>query len=65
LFARVIERSLPLGALDVPVWTTVNLPALTLTLAAAVAIFRFRVGMLAALGGSAAIGILLRLGGIA
>jgi chromate transporter len=65
LFARVIERPLPLGALDVPVWTTVNLPALLLTLAAAVAIFRFRVGMLAALGGSAAIGILLRLGGIA
>jgi chromate transporter len=65
LFGRVIERPLPLGALDVPVWTTVNLPALLLTLAAAVAIFRFRAGMLAALGGCAAIGMVLRLAGIA
>jgi chromate transporter len=65
LFGRVIERPLPLGALDVPVWTSVNLPALLLTLAAAVAIFRFRVGMLPALGGCAAIGIVLRLAGIA
>jgi chromate transporter len=65
LFGRVIERPLPVGALDVPVWTTVNLSALLLTLGAAVAIFRFRVGMLAALGGCAAIGMVLRLAGIA
>jgi chromate transporter len=65
LFGRVIERPLPLGALDVPVWTSVNLPALLLTLAAAAAIFRFRVGMLPTLGGCAAIGIVLRLAGIA
>jgi chromate transporter len=65
LFGRVIERPLPLGALDVPVWTSVNLPALLLTLAAAVAIFRFRVGMLPTLGGCAAIGIVLRLAGTA
>src|SRR5207237_3738251 len=65
LFGRVIERPLPVGALEVPVWTTVHLPALLLTLTAAVAIFRFRVGMLPALGGCAAIGMVLRLSGIA
>jgi chromate transporter len=65
LFGRVVERPLPIGSLDVPVWTTVNLPALLLTFAAAVAIFRFRVGMLAVLGGCALIGMFLRLSGAA
>jgi chromate transporter len=43
---------------DVPVWTTIDWPAALLTAAAIVAIFRFRVSMLATLGGCAAAGLL-------
>jgi chromate transporter len=65
LFGRV-ERQRTAGlALDVPVWGTLNLPALLLTLAAVVAVFRFKVGVLPVLGGCALIGVLLRLGGLA
>ena len=65
LFGQVNEHRLPLGVLDVPVWTSVNVPALLLTVAAAVAIFRLRMGMLGVLGACAAIGMMLRLGGLA
>jgi chromate transporter len=65
LFGRVIAQPLPLGSLDVPVWSSVNVAGLLLTAAAAVAIFRFQVGMLATLGGCAAISIAFRLAGIA
>jgi chromate transporter len=64
LFGRVIEKPLPLGILEVPDWPTVNLPALLLTAAAAVAIFRFRVGVLTALGGCALTGMALQLSGL-
>jgi len=65
LFAKVVERPLPVGVLEIPEWATMNLPAILLTVAAALAIFRFRVSMLATLGGCGAIGIVLRLAGIA
>jgi chromate transporter len=64
LFGRVEERRSALGVLEVPAWATVNVAAVVLTLAAAIAIFRFRVSMLATLGACGAIGIALRLSGI-
>src|SRR6202040_2096684 len=48
---------------DMPVPTSVDIPALVLAIAAATAIFRFNLGMLTVLGGSCAAGVLLRLAG--
>lgn len=64
LFGRVDEQHVGPIKLDVPVWSTVNLSALLLTLAAAFAVFRLRWNMLAVLGASAGIGMLLRWVGI-
>jgi chromate transporter len=49
---------------DRPVWSSLDLPALVLAVAAALAIFRFNAGMLIVLGGSCAAGVLLRLVGM-
>ena len=49
---------------DLPVLSSVDIPALVLAMAAATAIFRFNIGMLTVLGGSCAAGILLRLLGL-
>jgi chromate transporter len=49
---------------DTPVWSSIDFPALVLAIAAAVAIFRFNVGMLTVLGGSCAAGVALRLSGV-
>lgn len=49
---------------DAPLLSSVDLPALLLAVAAAVAIFRFNVGMLAVLGASCLAGIGLRLVGV-
>jgi chromate transporter len=51
-------------SLDVPVVATVNWASLILTLAAAVAIFRFKLGVIPVLLGCAAIGIGLHLTGL-
>ena len=48
---------------DMPVLTSVDIPALVLAVAAAAAIFRFKMGMITRAGGSCAAGILLRLFG--
>lgn len=56
LFGQVRSLSFAGGALDVPVWRTINLPALVLALAATVAVFRFRAGVLPVLGACAAAG---------
>jgi chromate transporter len=48
---------------DMPVWSSLDLPALVLAVAAAAAIFRFNMGMLTVLAGSCAAGVLLRLVG--
>jgi len=56
-------RAFPL-AFDMPVLSSVDIPALMLSIAAATAIFRFNVGMLWVLAGSCAAGVLLRLAGI-
>ncbi|WP_375142363.1 hypothetical protein [Bradyrhizobium sp. CCGB12] len=49
---------------DGPVLSSIDVPALVLSVAAATAIFRFNVGMLVMLAASCGAGILLRLAGI-
>ncbi|MET4258581.1 chromate transporter [Bradyrhizobium sp. S3.12.5] len=49
---------------DRPVPTSVDVPALVLSIAAATAIFRFKLGMLTVLAGSCAAGVALRLAGV-
>ena len=49
---------------DMPVLRSVDLPALLLAVAAATAIFRFKLGMLTVLAGSCAAGVALRLAGV-
>jgi chromate transporter len=48
-------------SIDWPVAASVDIPALVLTVAAIVAIFRFKVGVLTVIGGCAAAGVLLHL----
>ena len=61
LFAEVHEVQALGLTLDVPVLTSVNLPALVLTLAALLAVFRFKAGMLPVLAACSAAGVLYRL----
>lgn len=49
---------------DTPVWSSIDVPALALAVATAVAIFRFNVGMLAILAASCAAGLVLHLLGV-
>lgn len=51
-------------AFDAPVLASVDVPALVLSIAAATAIFRFKLGMLTVLAASCAAGVLLRLTGL-
>jgi chromate transporter len=51
-------------AFDAPVFSSVDVPALVLSIAAATAIFRFNVGMLAVLAASCITGVLLRAAGV-
>jgi chromate transporter len=51
-------------AFDRPVLTSVDVPALVLSIAAATAIFRFKLGMLTVLAGSCLAGVALRLVGV-
>jgi chromate transporter len=46
---------------DTPVWSSIDLPALALAVAAATAIFRLNIGMLTVLAASCAAGLLLRM----
>jgi chromate transporter len=50
--------------LDVPVWSTLNLAAAALVLAAVVAVFRFRMGAVTVLAACAAAGIALHVAGV-
>jgi chromate transporter len=49
---------------DMPVWSSIDIAALALAVAAATAIFRFNVGMLTVLAGSCVAGVALRLLGV-
>jgi chromate transporter len=61
LFREVVEVNAFGMTLDVPVWRTVNIASLVLTVAAVLAIFRFRIGMIPTLAACAGIGVLLHL----
>ena len=61
LFAEVRNVQALGLALDVPVLTSVNLPALVLTLAALLAVFRFKVGMIPVLAACSAAGVVYHL----
>jgi chromate transporter len=65
LFERVEERRFLAGAVDVPVWTSLDPAALGLTIAAIIAVFRYKLATLTILAGCAAAGIALRLAGAA
>lgn len=63
LFAEIsLWRGLGMR-LDVPVWASLNLPALVLTIAAIIAVFALRAPMLAVLGGTALAGMVWKLVG--
>jgi chromate transporter len=48
---------------DAPMWSSIDVAALALAVAAAIAIFRFNIGMLSVLAASCAAGVVLRLAG--
>ena len=64
----IFRQSVPIRSLglsfDLPVLSSVDFPALLLALAAAIAIFRFNLGMVTVLAGACVGGILLRLAGV-
>ena len=61
LFAEVREVPVLGLTLDVPVLASVNVASLVLTLAALLAVFRFKVGMIPVLAACSAAGVLLYL----
>ena len=61
LFARVVKVHALGASIDIPVLSSVDLPSLLLALAAAVAVFRFRIGMVPVLLASAAAGMIYAL----
>lgn len=64
LFRQTVPvHAFPL-AFDRPVLTSVDIPALVLSIAAATAIFRLKLGMLTVLAASCAAGVALRLAGV-
>ncbi|WP_309089306.1 chromate efflux transporter [Phenylobacterium sp.] len=64
LFAEVREAAAGPLRLDLPVVSTLDEPSLLLALAAAVAAFRFKLGVIPLLTGAAAIGLVLHLAGV-
>jgi chromate transporter len=63
LFGEVRDRHLGALTLRLPVLGTLNIAALILAIAAIVAMFRFKIGMIATLLGCAGAGVLMHLGG--
>ena len=63
LFGEVREQHLTGLTLQLPALSTLSLPALAISIAAVVALFRFKVGMIATLLGCSAAGILMHLAG--
>jgi chromate transporter len=61
LFREVIEVTVTGITLQLPVAATVDLPSVALTVAAALAIFRWRAGVIPVLAGGAAVGVLFHL----
>ena len=65
LFGRVEQKPLLGGSIEVPEWATVSWAAVALSLAALTAVFRFRANMIGLLAACAAVGVALRLVGLA
>jgi chromate transporter len=63
LFAEIAEVRVLAMTIDVPAPASLNLPSLLLTLAAIVALFRFKIGMIPVLAACAALGIAYHLVG--
>ena len=59
IFAEVFEFTAAGMQIDVPVLSSINLAALVLTIAALVAVFRFKLGTLTVIGAAAAAGMLI------
>ncbi len=64
LFAEVNEVHALGMSVDVPVLNTIVIPSLVLTLAAAIAVFRFRIGMIKVLAACSAAGMAFYLLGV-
>jgi chromate transporter len=64
LFAQVRPLGVAGVRVDVPVWSTLDVAALALTLAAAIALFRFKVGIIPVLLACAGLGAGLHLAGM-
>lgn len=64
LFAQVRDTGVPWLALQVPMASSINLPSLLLTLAAAIAAFVFRIGVIPLLLGCATAGLILYAAGL-
>jgi chromate transporter len=58
VFAVVDERNIGPSRILVPVWNTVDVPSLVLTLLAMLAMFRFKAGIAKTLAGSAVLGLI-------
>jgi chromate transporter len=58
IFGSVNEIYLGLIRLQIPVWSTLNLPALLIAIGAFVALFRYKQSMLTTLAGSATVGLI-------
>ena len=63
LFGEVQLRHVLGMSLQIPELNTINLPALALSIAAVIALFRFKVGMIATLLGSSVAGIVMHFAG--
>jgi chromate transporter len=63
LFGEVQLRHVLGMTLQIPELNTINLPALALSIAAVIALFRFKVGMIATLLGSSLAGIVMHFAG--
>jgi chromate transporter len=57
LFATIVPMHFLGASVGVPVLSSVDVPSLVLAIAAAIAIFRFKVGMIPVLLGSALVGM--------
>ena len=61
LFAEVREIPVAGIPLDVPVLSSINVPSLLLTIAAMLAVFRFKIGMIPVLAACSVVGLLFYL----
>jgi chromate transporter len=64
MFAQVDDRHAFGMALHIPNWTTLNVPSLMLSVAAMLALFRFKVGMIPMLLGCSIAGVLIHFAGM-